>query len=149
MPGHEAPNDDAKRETLSAVALPVRELGGLIWLFTGAHPDSEPAIPEAFCRTDCRVTSQEFLWDVHWTRVMENMLDTPHLPFVRAKTIGKRLRGPTNEPMEMTWRETAHGAEITARRGGEETGARLRYHFPNLMEGWPHAAARGGVQSGR
>lgn len=127
-------NPDAKLENLSAVALPVRELGGLIWLFTGSHPDSEPTIPEAFCRADVRVTSQEFVWNAHWTRVMENMLDTPHLPYVHAKTIGKRLRGLTDEAMEMNWRETERGAEITARRGGEETAAKLRYHFPNLME---------------
>lgn len=127
-------NPDAKRETLSATALPVREIAGLIWLYTGRQAEGAPAVPDAFLRDDVRVTSQEFLWDVHWTRVMENMLDTPHLPFVHAGTIGKRLRGLTNEPMEMAWRETEHGAEITARRSGEETGAKLRFTFPNLME---------------
>ncbi|MEO6215713.1 MAG: aromatic ring-hydroxylating dioxygenase subunit alpha [Sphingomonas sp.] len=127
-------NPDAKRETLSAIALPVRESGGLIWLYTGRQAEGTPAVPDSFLRADLRVTSQEFLWDAHWTRVMENMLDTPHLPFVHARTIGRRLRGLTNEPMEMMWRETEHGAEITARRGGEETGAKLRFHFPNLME---------------
>lgn len=127
-------NPDAKRDNLQATPLPVRELGGCIWLYTGREAEGEPHVPEVLLRPDVRITSQTFLWDVHWTRVMENMLDTPHLPFVHAKTIGKQLRHRTSEKMEMIWEETLHGAEITARREGEPARTSLRFHFPNMME---------------
>lgn len=127
-------NPEAKRDTLSATTLPLREIGGVIWLFTGREAQGEPAVPPAFLRADVRLTAQDFVWDVHWTRAMENMLDTPHLPFVHARTIGKRLRGRTDEPMEMLWRETGHGAQIIAQRAGEIPSSALHYHFPNMME---------------
>jgi len=127
-------NPDAKRDKLAATALPVREIGGVIWIFTGTRAQGEPAVPASFLRTDIRMIAQDFIWNAHWTRVMENMLDTPHLPFVHARTIGKHLRGRTDEPMEMHWEETEFGARIIAQRAGEMPGTSLSYHFPNVME---------------
>ena len=127
-------NPDAKRDRLSATSIPVRDLGGLVWVFTGSEPGQEPVVPEALSRPGIRVTSQSFLWQVHWTRVMENMLDAPHLPFVHASTIGKRLRGRTAEKMEMLWEPTEHGGDIITVRAGEPPKNNLRYHFPNAME---------------
>lgn len=127
-------NPDARRGQLSATALPLRECGGLLWLFTGREAGGEPCVPDALLLPGTRITAQDFEWQVHWTRVMENMLDTPHLPFVHARTIGKPLRGRTAEKMEMTWHETGFGAEITAHRSGEAPRSSLRYHFPNIME---------------
>src|SRR5208283_3078896 len=31
-------------------------------------------------------------WTVHWTRAMENMLDSPHVPYLHRKTIGRFIR---------------------------------------------------------
>ena len=127
-------NPDAKRDRLSATSVPVRELGGLIWVFSGSEPKQEPVVPEALLRPDIRVTSGSYLWQVHWTRVMENMLDAPHLPFVHASTIGKRLRSRTAEKMEMLWQPTETGGDIITMRAGEPPKNNLRYHFPNVME---------------
>lgn len=127
-------NPDARRERLSATALPTRERAGVIWLYTGLQATGEPAVPDAFLRSGARMTAQAFVWNVHWTRVMENMLDTPHLPFVHARTIGKRLQGRTDGRMDMVWQETEQGGEITAHRPGEPPRSTLRYYFPNLME---------------
>ena len=127
-------NPDARLDQLSASPLPVREAGGLVWLYTGPEALSEPMVPEALLRDGLRVTAQHFDWNVHWTRAMENMLDTPHLPFVHARSIGKSLRGRTGEKMEMVWAETAFGAQVTAIRAGEAPRTALRYHFPNMME---------------
>ena len=127
-------NPDAKRDRLCATSVPVRELGGLVWVFTGNEPPGEPAVPEALLRPDIRVTSQSYRWQVHWTRVMENMLDAPHLPFVHASTIGKRLRSRTSEKMEMRWEPTETGGDIITVRSGEPPKKNLRYHFPNVME---------------
>ena len=35
-------NPDAKRDRLGGVALPVREIAGLLWLYTGVEPSAEP-----------------------------------------------------------------------------------------------------------
>lgn len=127
-------NPDAKLDALSATALPIREKGGLIWIFTAREAEGEPRVPEILLQPELRLTAQSFHWRAHWTRVMENMLDTPHLPFVHGATIGKGLRGRTNEKMEMVWQETEYGAQISAIRAGEEPRQNLRYHFPNIME---------------
>ncbi|NBC36723.1 Rieske 2Fe-2S domain-containing protein [Novosphingobium sp. FSY-8] len=128
-------NPDAKRGALSATALPVRVAGGLVWVHTApGAPDGEPFVPPVLLRDDVRVMAQHMVWDVHWTRVMENMLDTPHLPFVHAGTIGKGLRGRTDAAMTMAWNETPSGAQITATRAGEAPKTTLAYHFPNVME---------------
>ena len=127
-------NPDARRDQLSATALPVREAGGLVWLFTGRVAVGEPMVPDVLLRAGLRVIAQAFDWNVHWTRAMENMLDTPHLPFVHARSIGKSLRGRTAEKMDMVWTETAFGAQSTAIRAGEAPRTALRYHFPAMME---------------
>ena len=47
-------NPDAKRDRLSATSIPVRDLGGLIWVFTGSEPSQEPVVPEALSRPGIR-----------------------------------------------------------------------------------------------
>jgi phenylpropionate dioxygenase-like ring-hydroxylating dioxygenase large terminal subunit len=127
-------NPDARLGTLGATVLPLREAGGLLWLFTGREAVGEPHVPDVLMRDNVHVMVQHFSWAAHWTRVMENMLDTPHLPFVHARTIGRSLRGRTAEKMTMAWTETGHGAVITALRGHEPARTILHYHFPNIME---------------
>ena len=127
-------NPDAKRDALSATSFPVQEKGGLIWLYTAAQAVGEPRLPAVLEREGLRVTEQSFVWRAHWTRVMENMLDTPHLPFVHAGSIGKGLIGRSADKMEMSRQETDYGAQISAKRAGEEPRESLRYHFPNMME---------------
>lgn len=91
-------------------------------------------VPAVLMRPDVRVTAQSFDWRVHWTRVMENMLDAPHLPYVHAKTIGKRLRSRTSARMDMLWTPTEYGGDITSIRPSEAPRTTLRYYFPNAME---------------
>lgn len=127
-------NPDAKLDLLSAMGLTVQEAGGIIWLYTGKEPKADLKEPAILLRSDVRVTAQSFLWQVHWTRVMENMLDAPHLPFVHAKTIGKHLQSRSASNMEMVWTPTGYGADITTLRPGEPPKTNLRFHFPNAME---------------
>ncbi|MCX7900458.1 MAG: aromatic ring-hydroxylating dioxygenase subunit alpha, partial [Methylocystis sp.] len=72
-------NPDAKREMLGATALPLREDAGLLWLFTGFAPTQAPQPSATFAAPGVRVCAQSVIWRAHWTRVMENMLDMPHL----------------------------------------------------------------------
>jgi phenylpropionate dioxygenase-like ring-hydroxylating dioxygenase large terminal subunit len=127
-------NPDAKRENLGATPLPVREIGGLLWVFTGFDPDGDPQVSDSFFLPDVSVCGQSVVWKAHWTRVMENMLDMPHLPFVHRKTIGKDLRGLTGGRMDVFWEDRPYGGRITNRIDGVARPGMLDYRFPNVME---------------
>ena len=110
-------NPDAKRDNLSATALPVRELGGLAWLYTGFNPAEEPQVSPTLLDPRVVLCGQAVRWQVHWTRAMENMLDSPHLPFVHKGSIGRGLASA----YERTARARPAGGR---RRGLRYTGAR-------------------------
>lgn len=124
---------NAKLELLGATAIPVREAKGLIWLYTGFEPASEPMPPETL-DAGVVVSAQSMLWRAHWTRVMENMLDAPHLPFVHRRTIGRGLQTLVGETLAMNWEERPYGARITRSIGGQARGGPLDFRFPNAME---------------
>lgn len=135
---HHVPlNPDAKRELLAATPLPVRQIGDLIWIYTaaGTSAPSEPNVPEGLVMQGVARVYTERLWTAHWTRAMENMLDSPHLPFVHRRTIGRVYRkrmSPTSR-METTWEETPGGGRSQAILDGRETTAYLEFHKPNIM----------------
>ena len=125
---------NAKLEQLGATAIPVREAKGLIWLYTGFSPAGEPMLPETLDAPGVVVSAQSMLWNAHWTRVMENILDTPHLPFIHRKTIGRGLLTLVGQSMVMNWKETPYGARITRSIGGQTRDGALDFRFPNAME---------------
>jgi phenylpropionate dioxygenase-like ring-hydroxylating dioxygenase large terminal subunit len=127
-------NPDAKRAQLGAVALPLREQQGLLWLFTGFDPTDEPARIETLDSPGVSLCGQSALWQVHWTRAMENMLDSPHLPFVHRRTIGRSLRPLIGKRLDMDWEERPYGGRITASVAGKKRDGVLDYRFPNAME---------------
>jgi phenylpropionate dioxygenase-like ring-hydroxylating dioxygenase large terminal subunit len=132
-------NPDSKRENLFAMSLPAREAAGAIWIFTGPGPaPSDPVPPEALLRRDAHVFAQSVVWEVHWTRVMENMLDSPHVAFVHRKTFGgpaaRRLKANPGARLEVCFEPHEQGGKIAAAIEGEERAAALDYRFPNLME---------------
>ena len=127
-------NPDAKTDHLGAQALPVREAGGLLWLFTGFETDSEPSVSETFSLPGSVVCGQSVTWRAHWTRVMENMLDMPHLPFVHRKTIGKQVGPAGGRRMDLRWEEEPFGAQIWGSVDGTPRPSHLAYRFPNAME---------------
>jgi phenylpropionate dioxygenase-like ring-hydroxylating dioxygenase large terminal subunit len=127
-------NPDAKRERLFARAFPVRELGDLLWLYTGAAPATEPNVPEVL--TDGRVrTYVERTWSCHWTRAMENMLDSPHLPFVHRTTIGRPMakKMTAHSKMVTSWEDTPWGGRQRSNLDGDTNLAFLEFHRPNMM----------------
>lgn len=130
-------NPDAKRDLLSATALPAREIGGLLWIYTapGAHAPAEPVLPEGVTRSDVARSIMIEDWDTHWTRAMENMLDSPHLPFVHRKTIGSAMRAKLtrNSKMHITWEETEFGGRTKSWLDEAESPAFLEYYRPNIM----------------
>ena len=130
-------NPDAKRELLGATPLPVRRLGDMIWIYTapGAVAPVEPVAPDGLTAAGLTRTYNERLWNCHWTRAMENMLDSPHLPFVHRRTIGRAYRRQMTpaSSMEISWQETPWGGRSQASLDGAATGAWLEFYRPNIM----------------
>ena len=127
-------NPDAKLEYLNALALPVRQAHGLLWLYTGFSPQDAPIIPDTFCAPHIVICKQETIWRAHWSRVMENMLDMPHLPFVHRRSIGKDLYRLLGKRMDVAWLERPYGARIEGAIDGAPRPGALEYRFPNAME---------------
>jgi phenylpropionate dioxygenase-like ring-hydroxylating dioxygenase large terminal subunit len=130
-------NPQARCETLGANALPVREIGDMVWVYTGpnALAAPEPVVPEALADPRLKRTCIERHWACHWTRAMENMLDSPHLPFVHRRTIGRpyRRRMTPTSRMDIRWEDTDFGGRAWAALDGEESGGWLEFHRPNIM----------------
>ncbi len=131
-------NPDAKRALLFADAIPARDLGGLIWVYTalGAEAPCEPKVPDALLNPVCVKTYLQVDWAAHWTRAMENMLDSPHVPYLHRKTIGRLVRPKlkSGSRMDIAWEETAYGAKTRAGIDGDFEGAgHLEFYKPNIM----------------
>ena len=130
-------NPDAKRERLFATALPVRERGGLIWVRTslGVDAPEEPVVPPELEARDHRRWFLVRDWTCHWTRAMENMLDSPHLPWVHRRTIGRQLRARLREDskMDISVEETPTGFRTGWTMDGQVSSATLEFTRPNGM----------------
>jgi len=130
-------NPEARCETLGATAIPVREIGDLVWVYT--HPKAmdvpEPVVPESL--TDPTLTRTYIArdWACHWTRAMENMLDSPHLPFVHSRTIGRAYRRAMtpSSRMEIGWEDTSFGGRASASLDGAASAGLLEFYRPNVM----------------
>ena len=129
-------NPQARLETLGARPLPVRVIGDLIWVYTAVDPaPPEPMTPLELSDPGLSRIYVTRNWACHWTRAMENMLDSPHLPFVHRKTIGRALRQrmTANSKMEIAWEDTPYGGKARAILDGQDNGATLEFHRPNVM----------------
>lgn len=131
-------NPDAKLDRLSATALPARELGGLLWVYTAPKSTpAEPIVPATLTDPKLARTYLEEEWNAHWTRAMENMLDSPHVPFVHRNTIGRfvRPRLQPNSRMDVEWEDTDFGGRTFAIIDNDRSidPGRLEFYRPNIM----------------
>lgn len=132
-------NPDAKRERLFATALPTREVGGLLWVYTAPVKQAphELVVPETLTRPGLARTYLELEWNAHWSRAMENMLDSPHVPYLHEKTIGRFVRPylKRDSSMEIGWEDTSYGAKLTSIIDGDSSrdAGFLEFYRPNMM----------------
>lgn len=128
-------NPEAKRAQLGAQAVPVRELAGQIWVHTsvGSAPADEPTVDESLLASGVRLAGIEMTWRAHWTRVMENMLDWPHVPFVHPTTIGRGLVNMTDERMDTQIEEHSWGWRVRTVHNGTVRPGMLDFRWPNQM----------------
>ncbi|MET0401667.1 MAG: aromatic ring-hydroxylating dioxygenase subunit alpha [Cystobacter sp.] len=126
-----------KRQRYAATAFPVRERGGLVWLYTrpGTEAPHEPFVPEALEKPGVHVGYYAETWKAHWTRAMENMLDSPHLPFVHQRTIGRSLRRrmTPESKMEVELEPTPMGFRTRSSMDGVAPEGFLDWLRPNGM----------------
>lgn len=126
----------------------VKDAYGLVWLWYGDQ--HEPNIPEVPFFEDLRegfcYKSFNEVWDVHYTRAVENQLDVVHLPFVHATTIGKGGKTVVNGPV-VTWKDNrmtfyvnnvADDGKVIALKSSEiknyEELFRLQFQMPNTWQ---------------
>ena len=129
-------NPDAKLDALRGVSFPVVDLGGQLWLYTapGPAPDEGPQVQELFVSPEYRVSGTVLEMRAHWSRVMENMLDWPHLPYVHTRTIGSAMRDRVKTGrMDISLEREPWGARTEIRIDGKEEKGRLDLRWPNQM----------------
>lgn len=131
-------NPHAKCAQLHATPFPVHEAGGLVWMYTGEAPATAvppPHVPESLTHPAFTRYTLEVVWQTHWTRAMENMLDSPHLPFVHQRTIGRGLRRALrpDSRMEVTYTPTDQGALLSGVMDGKHDAGVLEFNKPNGM----------------
>lgn len=75
---------------------PVREADGYLWSWRGpaAAAADLPPLPRADLVKDMHFGEVSYLWNAHYTRAIENVLDYSHLPFVHRRSIGAFIRDP-------------------------------------------------------
>lgn len=129
-------NPHAKRTLLGATALPLRQYGDLLWLYTAAtDAPPEPDVPEGLVARGLARIYVMRRWRCHWTRAMENMLDSPHLPFVHRRSIGRSMRRRMREDstLAVRWEDTPSGGRAWSSLDGQESPAFLEFFRPNIM----------------
>ena len=127
-----------KRARYGATAVPVREVGNLIWVFTGPDPaGTEPEPPPALVEPGWYVGYNQETWKTHWTRAMENMLDMPHLPFIHGKSIGRDIKKKLKRDtlLDVRIEPAPFGGRILAKWDFEPAETEiLKWRRPNAME---------------
>lgn len=82
-----------------------KEAYGLIWIWYSDDPSIAPEIPYfEELKQGFAYSSFDEVWNVHYTRAIENQLDVVHLPFVHASTIGRGNKTIVNGPVAV-WKD--------------------------------------------
>jgi len=85
------------------IAYPTKELGGLIFIFWGDWPEDKSNLPpvpmfEELLGKKFKHYTKRRHWNVHYSLVIENQLDTAHIPFVHTNTIGRGFKTLVHGP---------------------------------------------------
>ena len=83
-------------EHFRVTAYPVREGGGYIWTWRGpdARTEDLPPLPRQTLLEDLDYGETRSIWNSHYTRCIENVIDYSHLPFVHRRNIGAFIHDP-------------------------------------------------------
>lgn len=120
-----------------------REIGHIIFVWYGdGTPDKEPDYFDVIEDTSFAFRHMEDLWNVHYSRVIENQLDVSHLAFVHCTTIGRGNKTLCNGPKvewldDNTFRTSANnevdtGQKPKSSQESEIKSTNLTFKFPNM-----------------
>jgi phenylpropionate dioxygenase-like ring-hydroxylating dioxygenase large terminal subunit len=125
---------------------PAREEHGWIWIYWGEPEGELPPIPYFDNLNDSfSYATYPYPWTIHYSRAIENQLDTMHLPFVHSNTIGRGNRTTVDGPVAVLdgdtirlWVFNRREDGLPARRADEipvpPYPPQLFFRFPNLWE---------------
>jgi phenylpropionate dioxygenase-like ring-hydroxylating dioxygenase large terminal subunit len=139
------------QESFQVRSFPVREKFGFIFVWTGEIPFegesalSEPPFFDELIEKDFQFKGSTLRdpWKTHFTRCIENQLDTVHVPFVHASTIGRGNATVVNGPLvvrdglRLTFYvdnqpERGQRAKSAAEMGDPSRLFHLEFLYPNL-----------------
>jgi phenylpropionate dioxygenase-like ring-hydroxylating dioxygenase large terminal subunit len=145
------------RERVRHGAYPVREAGGLGWVYLGP-PGTEPPFP-AFSWTSAaadELAVSEMILDCNWMQVQEGSIDSSHVAILHLDTLATMGAGPRNvgsyafagEPWDLDMPVPGRGRPGTGQQGGGRPGAwpsndnAPRIEVENTPFGFHYAAIR-------
>lgn len=115
-------------------AYPAREQYGLIWVYNGNFTDETPEIPFfEELREGFSYGGFAEVWDVHYTRAIENQLDVVHLPFVHTDSIGRGNRTIVNGPV-VEWENDRMTFYVDNQPDDGKTVAKKASEIPNYKD---------------
>ncbi len=120
---------------LSATSFPTRTIAGLVWVFTGTESPAEPELPPSLLEADDRYVTYHEIWDGHWTRAIENSMDSVHVPFVHRNSFGGGMRdiAQSDASVQTDITPTTTGMIINNRIGETPFGLEFEWHQPNCI----------------
>jgi phenylpropionate dioxygenase-like ring-hydroxylating dioxygenase large terminal subunit len=136
-------------KAMQVATYPTHEMHGLIFIYWG-QPEGELAPPRWFVDLDdsFSYSTMRDPWAAHYSRVIENQLDVPHVPFIHHNTIGRGNRTTMDGPW-VEWQDPDRFFVYTSMRLEDGTPARranemprpakafhLEFIYPNLWQNW-------------
>lgn len=93
-------------KALQAAVYPVEEAHGFVWLWWGEARDTLPPLPWFGEFEGCvSHVSPPLVWPTHYTRVVENLLDAPHIPVVHGKSFGRYFSDTIDPQGGVLWED--------------------------------------------
>jgi phenylpropionate dioxygenase-like ring-hydroxylating dioxygenase large terminal subunit len=126
---------DAALKKIRADALPTRQIGGAVWVYTAITDDApEPQLPESLQGDPDLFVTYHQEWGAHWTRAQENFIDFAHPPYLHEQTIGAWMHGYAERggTARVETEATGFGMRMYSFVGSSSGGFRLDWYRPNL-----------------
>ncbi len=128
-------NPNVNLARLGATAPPTIETAGLVWVFTGSAPLGGPDYPDSLDDPAQARGMHVEEWKCHWTRAMESLLDSTHMPIVHGNTVGRRMKRRTRRDsiMRIPIVQEDWGFGFLDRIDDHPPGGEISWYRPNLM----------------
>ena len=127
--------NDAALAKIRVASVPVRRIGGALWIYTAVTDDPpEPLLPPSLEGDPTLFVTYTQEWSAHWTRSMENFIDFAHPPYLHQETIGAWLHGYAERggTARVEAERTEFGMTMMSYVGSGGGGFRLDWYRPNV-----------------